>query len=220
MSESVNNSSAVKSKNKKASIAAVIVTVLLLAAALFFSVFESSTVRQVQDIADKKEQSAWTEFMSNVFITYAQHKQQKATEYVFVFNENELNAVCNMALRMYNAKRRNHQAICFANVKNGTLEVEVSRKKMGLYINIRLVTVPEIKGGKVAVKVKSARVGKIPLPASLVEKELKKAVAKQLKNPKAAQVVNLIHSAGFTPENQYQLVIDYKAAKKVMRSFR
>ena len=114
----------------------------------------------------------------------------------------------------------NAATICFANVKNGTLEVEVSRKKMGLYINIRLVTVPEIQGGKVAVKVKSARVGKIPLPASLVEKELKKAVAKQLKNPKAAQVVNLIHSAGFTPENQYQLVIDYKAAKKVMRSFR
>ena len=219
MSESVNSKPAAKSNKTLICIASVLVTVLLLGAALFFSVFEVSTVRQVQDIADKKEQSAWTQFMGNVFITYAVHKQQKAQEYIYVFSEDELNAVCNMAVRNYNEKHRPN-TICYVQVKNGTVQVDVSRKKLGFYLNFRLVTIPEIKDGKVAIKVDSARAGKIPLPASLVEKKIAQAIARQLKKPEVSLVASKVRSAGFTPENKYKLVIDSKAVRQVMKSFR
>lgn len=219
MSESVNSKPAAKSNKILICIASVLVTVLLLGAALFFSVFEVSTVRQVQDIADKKEQSAWTQFMGNVFITYAVHKQQKAQEYIYVFSEDELNAVCNMAVRNYNEKHRPN-TICYVQVKNGTVQVDVSRKKLGFYLNFRLVTIPEIKDGKVAIKVDSARAGKIPLPASLVEKKIAQAIARQLKKTEVSLVASKVRSAGFTPENKYKLVIDSKAVRQVMKSFR
>ena len=219
MSESVNSKPAAKSNKTLICIASVLVTVLLLGAALFFSVFEVSTVRQVQDIADKKEQSAWTQFMGNVFITYAVHKQQKAQEYIYLFSEDELNAVCNMAVRNYNEKHRPN-TICYVQVKNGTVQVDVSRKKLGFYLNFRLVTIPEIKDGKVAIKVDSARAGKIPLPASLVEKKIAQAIARQLKKPEVSLVASKVRSAGFTPENKYKLVIDSKAVRQVMKSFR
>lgn len=219
MNKTDKNTTAPQKSRNKARIAAIIVTVLLLGLALFFSVFEVSTVRQVQDIADKKEQSAWTQFMGNVFITYAVHKQQKSQECVYIFSEDELNAVCNMAVRNYNEKHRPH-TICFVQVKNGTVQVDVSRKKLGLHLNFRLVTIPEIKDGKVAIKVDSARAGKIPLPASLVEKKIAQAVARQLKKPEVALVASKIRAAGFTPENNYKLVIDSKAVRQVMKSFR
>ena len=219
MSESVNSKPAAKSNKTLICIASVLVTVLLLGAALFFSVFEVSTVRQVQDIADKKEESAWTQFMSNVFITYAVHKQQKAQECIYLFSEDELNAVCNKAVRIYNAQHR-PTTICFVQVKNGMVQVDVSRKKLGFYLNFRLVTIPEIKDGKVTIKVDSVRAGKIPLPASLVEKKIAQVLAKQLKKREIALVVSKIRSAGFTPENNYMLVIDSKAIRQIMKLFR
>lgn len=202
-------------KSKKISIAAIVATVILLLAALFFAAVDFSPVQKVSMQPDQSEQAAWARFMSKIFISINRSKQAKAAECTFVFAENELNAALNMALRNYELKRRSDQVPGFAQVKNGILQVAVSIKKAGMYLNISVNAVPSVVNGKVAVKVKSAQLGMLPLPANTVEKIIMQELDKKLAEPQAQIVLKLIRSAGFTPENQFKLVVDHKAARKM-----
>lgn len=221
MSESVNTVPATKSKSVKITVISVIVTILLLAAALFFSAFEFSPVRQVPAVADKTEIAAWTKFMSNVFMSYSMQKQMKAPAYTFVFSESELNAALNMAMRNYSVtKQDSKKYLIYAQAKSGTMEYETSIPKWGMYLNFRLVAVPDVKDGNITIKVKSARLGKLPLPASVVESAIAKKLAEKLSDPMAQAGAKMIKNVEFTPENKLKVVFDTLAAKALKGLFR
>lgn len=221
MSESVSTAPATKSKNVKITVAASIVTVLLLAAALFFSAFEFSPVRQVPKTADKAEMAAFTKFMGNIFMSYNIQKKLKSPEYTFVFSESELNAALNMAIRNYQAmKKEDKKYIFYTQANAGTMEFDVSYPKWGMYLNFRVVAVPEVKDGNIVIKVKSARLGKLPLPAGKVEGRIAEEIAEKLEEPMALAGMQMLRKVEFTSGNNLKVVVDSVAGRYLKKLLR
>ena len=100
------------------------------------------------------------------------------------------------------------------------MEFDVSYPKWGMYLNFRVVAVPEVKDGNIVIKVKSARLGKLPLPAGKVEGRIAEEIAEKLEEPMALAGMQMLRKVEFTSGNNLKVVVDSVAGRYLKKLLR
>ena len=114
-----------------------------------------------------------------------------APEANLVFLPSEIDVLLKSGLRA--AQLRQTPDLYYdAEWKQGAVRLRVSRILLFLAVNLETELIPAVRGGKTEVAVRSCRIGWIPLPPSLVERELRSELEVYEQMPEFAVVHEII----------------------------
>ena len=136
------------------------------------------------------------------------------------FSKSEVNALLTMLLRIYANEKKPADPPVYAIWSNGFSDTACTIKFAGIYLNFYLAITPSYSNGKLYLQVTGSRLGKLPLPDSMIEKALNDELHKQIgKDRRLQHALSLLHSLQAEKNGEIQIEILRKNSGRLIRSF-
>ena len=168
-----------KSESRKIFLQVSLFVLTIIIIVLMLLIVEYDPIKKVSRFPEISETLALTK-LSGRFFQAVNQNRKSGSEYCYIdLQQTELNAVFATLLRMYASEKKPHEPELYATWQNNAVNIAVSLKKCGVYWNLYLSVIPEVREGKLQLKVQKIHIGSLPLPAFAAEKFIEQTIEKQ-----------------------------------------
>ncbi|MBR2357296.1 MAG: hypothetical protein IKA65_04645 [Lentisphaeria bacterium] len=199
----------------QATIYAIVFIIITLALLLV----EFRPVKTIPAWGGAEESLASATAAGKVFAAFQTSNRKRNEICAITFSQAEANALLAAMLRNYESHRKTNDPQVYAKWQNGLCAVECSKKFAFIYLNFYLFIQPEIHNGKLDIQVHSPRLGKIPLPAQIVEKVLNTELSKHIAGDhRLSSGLGLIHILQAEKSGEIRIEFLRKKSGAIIRS--
>ena len=193
-----------------------IVTVVIILALM---IVELRPVKSVSSLPGPLESLALAT-VAGKFFAAIQQSNSRRESIQLTLSPAETHALLTMALRSYaNEKKPEDPQIYAEWDSSGSMNAECSMKIAGMYFNFYAQIIPSVNQSKVYLQIKSCRLGKLPLPAEIVEKAVNSRLNEEISQDKSLKKkLSLIDSLLVEKSGEIQIKFLRKNSGKLLRS--
>lgn len=206
-----------KKSGKRTAVHAALFAIVSVFVILVLLIVELHPVKSVPNWGGPEESLMLATITAKIFSAGRQRKNEICR---LTFTSSEVNTMLAMILRMYSNEKKPADPAIYAVWSNGCSDTECSIKFSGIYFNLYLKITPSYSNGKLHLQVTDCRLGKMPLPDSIVEKVLNDEVNKRIAaDRRLRQGLSLLHNLHAEKNGEVQIELLRKNSGKLIRSF-
>ena len=206
-------------KNKHTALHATLFAIVAVLLILVLMVVELRPVKSVSGWGGPEESLALASVAGKVFASLNQSDRRK--EFLsLTLSHAETRALLTMALRAHAVEKKADAPLVYAEWNtDGSLNAECSIKFAGMYFNFYTQLIPAVSSGKVYLQINKCRIGKLPLPAGMVEKIVNSRLQQEIsKDKRLHRTLSLIDTLQAEKNGEIQLKVLRKNSGKLLKS--